>query len=197
MDAGYSQGQNFETLNLGAAGSIVAHAGGINLGQPLGENFTLVEVPGSPTTRITNYTGVTTGANGYAVLPSVQPYRANWVTVDTRNLGAGTEIDNPTQQIIPRRGSVTVARFNAKNGRRVQFELIQPDGSLIPFGASVETIEGQRLAISDPTGRALVLVEAPEGTLKVKSGGRICHAPYALSKTERVAGYEHIKVVCQ
>lgn len=197
VNAGYSQGDTFKSFNAGASGSIVAHAGGINLGQRVGESFTLVEVPGVAGTPVGNYAGVTTGANGYAVLPYAQPYRTNWVKLDSSQMGADVEIANPTQQLIPRRGSVTVARFAVNTGRRVQFELVKADGTPLPFGASVESAEGEQLAIADPSGNALVLVNADQGTLKVKSAAGVCEAAYSLPERTSTQGYDRVKLVCQ
>ena len=197
MNAGYTQGNNFTTFNAGASGSIVAHAGGINLGQSLSESFTLVEVPGVAGVAVGNNAGVTTGANGYAVVPNAQPYRTNWINLDSSQLGADIEIDNTTQQVIPRRGSVTVARFNVKQGRRVQFELVKADGTPMPFGARVENEQGTLLAIADPSGQALVMVESDKGVLKVKSGALVCEAGYVLPERANVQGYDQVKLVCR
>ena len=194
---GYAQGDTFKSLNGTAAGSIVVHAGGINFGQIVGESFTLVEVPGVAGIPVGNNAGVTTGANGYAVVPNSQPYRTNWINLDSSQLGADIEIDNTTQQVIPRRGSVTVARFNIKQGRRVQFELVKADGTSMPFGTRVENAEGTLLAIADPSGQALVLVESDKGILTIKSKGLVCEAGYALPERSNTQGYDQMKLVCR
>jgi outer membrane usher protein len=197
VGAGYAQGDTFKSLNGTAAGSIVVHAGGINFGQTVGESFTLVEVPGVVGIPVGNNAGVTTGANGYAVVPNAQPYRTNWINLDSSQLGSDIEIDNTTQQVIPRRGSVTVARFNIKQGRRVQFELVKADGTPMPFGTRVENAEGTLLAIADPSGQALVLVESDKGTLNIKSGALACEAGYALPERSSTQGYDQMKLVCR
>ena len=197
LGAGYAQGDTFKSVNGTASGSIVAHAGGVNFGQTVGESFTLVEVPGTRGVPVGNNAGVTTGANGYAIVPNAQPYRANWINLDSSQLGADIEIDNTTQQIIPRRGSVTVARFNVKQGRRVQFELVKADGTPMPFGARVENEQGTQLAITDPSGQALVMVESDKGVLKVKSGALMCEAGYVLPERSSMQGYDQIKLVCR
>ncbi|MEF9671612.1 fimbria/pilus outer membrane usher protein [Pseudomonas sp. PCH446] len=120
----------------------MAHGGGINLGQSLGDTFVLAQVPGISGARFNNFSGVETGANGYAVVPYAQPYRANWISLDTRDLGADVEVDNAIAQVVPRRGAVVLATFKASAGRRVQFELSQADGSPIPLGASVQDAAG-------------------------------------------------------
>lgn len=51
----------------------------------------------------------------------------------------------------------------------MQFELVKADGTQYA-GARVENEQGTLLAIADPSGQALVMVESDKGVLKVKSG---------------------------
>jgi outer membrane usher protein len=197
FEAGYSQGRDYDALSLGASGSVLVHGGGINLGQSLGETFALVEVPRVGGARLASFSNVQTAANGYAVLPNAQPYRSNWVSLDTRQLGADVELDNAVSQIVPRRGAMPVVRFKASTGRRVQFELVRSDGSRIPLGASVEDANGKVLAVVDPTGRALVLSELDSGELRVKWAGQSCRAPFALPARDPLRAYERVRVTCQ
>ncbi|MDC6652532.1 fimbria/pilus outer membrane usher protein, partial [Leclercia adecarboxylata] len=150
------------------AGSVVAHAGGINLGQTVGETFALAQVEGVSGVKIGSFSGAKTAGNGYAVVPNAQPYRVNWISLDTRDLGGDIEIDNATQQVVPRSGAVVLARYASKSGRRVQFELFDAQHQSIPFGASLEDRAGKQVAIADPSGKALALVEQDTGTLIIK-----------------------------
>lgn len=196
INLGYSQGRDYDTQNLNVAGSVVAHAGGINLGQPVGETFALAEVPGVSGARISSYSGVETGRNGFAVIPNAQPYRINWISLDTRELGGDIEIDNATQQLVPRRGAVVLARYSAKSGRRVEFELFDAQHNPIPFGAAVEDASGKQLAISDPNGKALTLLEKTQGTLSIKWGKQQCSATYSLPEADPALNYERYRLVC-
>ncbi|NWA01339.1 fimbria/pilus outer membrane usher protein [Pseudomonas gingeri] len=197
FEAGYSHGEDFNSWNIGARGSLVAHGGGVNLGQSLGDTFALVEVPGVRGARFNNFSGVETGRNGYAVLPYAQPYRANWISLDTRDLGADVEVENAIAQVVPRRGSSTLVRFNASAGRRVQFELSLADGSALPLGASVQDADGKQLAVVDPTSRALVLSDREEGTLQVKGSGQSCQFHFRLPPRDPQLAYDRVKGVCQ
>jgi outer membrane usher protein len=196
FEAGYSQGRDYDATSFGAAGSLLVHGGGLNLGQSLGETFALVQVPQVAGARLSNFSHIETAANGFAVLPYAQPYRANWVTLDTRRLGADVELENAIGQVVPRRGAMPVLRFEAKTGRRVQFELVTEDGSRVPLGASVEAADGKSLAVVDPTGRALVLSEQDSGVLQVKWAEHSCQAPYSLPPRDPARAYERIKVSC-
>lgn len=193
---GYSRGSDYDSQNFNVSGSIVAHAGGINLGQTVGETFALVEVPGISGVEVSSYSGVKTGFNGYAVLPNAQPYRVNWVSLDTRNLGGEIELDNATQQLVPRRGSIVRASFEGSKGRRVQFEIFDKDGKAIPFGAALEDSEGKQLALSDPTGKALALITKEQSTIVIKWQGKQCNAPYSLPEKEVNVNYERYQLKC-
>lgn len=196
ISGGYSQGRGYNAQNLSLAGSVVAHAGGINLGQSVGETFALAEVPGVAGVKVGSYSGATTGANGFAVVPNAQPYRVNWITLDTRDLGAEIEIDNATQQVVPRRGAVVVARYIGKTGRRVQFELFDAQGTPLPFGAALEDADGKQVAIADPSGKALALTEIDAATLTIKWSDQQCQAPYSLPERNKTLNYERVRLMC-
>ncbi|MBX8611830.1 fimbrial biogenesis outer membrane usher protein [Pseudomonas cichorii] len=197
FETGYSRGRDYDALTLAASGSLVAHGGGINLGQPLGETFALVQVPEVGGARLKSYSNVETSDNGYAVLPYAQPYRTNWVSLDTRQLGADIELENAISQIVPRRGAIPLVSFKASQGRRVQFELVRADASQIPLGASVEDEQGRSLAIVDPHSQALVLSEKDSGVLQVQWSGQSCRAPFTLPPRNPAHAYERLRVVCQ
>jgi outer membrane usher protein len=197
FEAGYSQGRDYDAFTLGASGSLVAHAGGLNFGQALGETFALVQVPDVGGAKLKSFSNVETAANGYAVLPYAQPYRTNWVSLDTRQLGADIDLENAVTQIVPRRGAMPVVRFKANAGRRVQFELVRSDGSAVPLGASVEDEEGRALAVVDPNSQALVLSERDSGVLVVRWSGQRCQASFTLPPRNAGRAYEQLRAVCQ
>lgn len=196
FDAGYGQGRDYQALSMGAAGSVVAHAGGVNFGQPLGDTFALVQVKGVSGARLSNFSNVETADNGYAILPYAQPYRTNWVNLDTRRLGADIELENAVDQVVPRRGAAPLVSFRTAIGRRVQFELVRADGSGLPMGAAVEDEQGKPLATVDPSGRALVLSERESGELIVKWTDQQCRAAFALPLKEVHRSYDRLKVQC-
>jgi outer membrane usher protein len=196
VSASYSQGRGYNSQSLNLAGSVVGHGGGINLGQTVGETFALAQVEGVSGVSIGSFSGAKTGSNGYAVVPNAQPYRVNWISLDTRDLGTDIEIDNATQQVVPRRGAVVLARYVSKTGRRVQFALFDAKHQPIPFGASVEDSAGKQMAISDPNGKALALVEQDAGTLVIKWGEQQCRASYALGERNKALNYERVELAC-
>lgn len=90
-----------------------------------------------------------------------------------------------------------LARYVSKSGRRVQFELFDASLQSIPFGASLEDAAGKQLAISDPGGMALALVEKDAATLVIKWNGEHCNAPYSLGERNKSLNYERVRLVCE
>jgi outer membrane usher protein len=194
---GYSQGSDYHQSNVNVSGSVVAHAGGITLGQPVGESFALVEVPDVKGVGLTSYSGVQTDGNGYAVMPYTNPYRLNWLSLDTQDLGGSVEIENATQQVVPRRGSIVKATFAALSGRRVQFELSLADGQKIPFGAFVKDEDDKVLGVVDNQSKVLVFGIEDEGLLDINwNNDSQCAAKYKLPKFNQSKSYDRVSIQC-
>ncbi|MNF99961.1 hypothetical protein D3C84_828800 [compost metagenome] len=79
----------------------------------------------------------------------------------------------------------------------MQFELFDAQHQRIPFGASVEDQAGKQLAISDPGGNALALVEKDSATLLIKWNDQQCTTSYALPERNPALNYERVPLVCQ
>lgn len=199
LNAGYSYGNRSSTASVQANGSIVAHQGGVNFGQPVGETFALAQVaPAVPDVRVSSYSGVATGNNGYAIVPNAVPYRANWIAIDGNGLSADIEIEGGMEQVVPRRGAVPLVTFKSEEGRRVQFELTQPDGSPMPFGAIVEGADGTRLGITDTRGRVLTMLEPNQvqGQLRITWEEQECRIGYDLPAKAQGENYQRVALSC-
>ncbi len=134
---GYSYSKDSHRVNYGLQGGIITHSHGITLSQPLGDTVALVEAPGADNARIVNNTGVKTDFRGYAVVPFLSPYRRTSVGLDTTTLGDKVELDESAKDVIPSRGAIVRANFNAHVGYRVMMTLKREDGKPLPFGATV------------------------------------------------------------
>jgi len=158
VNAGLSSGSQYKTANVGIAGSVLAHAGGVQLGQSLGETMALVEVKDTPDVGVNNAPGAFTNAKGYSLVPYVQPYRRNRISLDTSRLDANTDIDSGVSTVIPRRGAVVVARFKARHTEKVLASIALPNGAAVPFGAAVLETSGRRVNAVGPMGQVLLSV---------------------------------------
>ncbi|MEG2466164.1 MAG: fimbria/pilus outer membrane usher protein [Comamonas sp.] len=191
----YSQSGALRHIDASASGSVVAHAGGITFGQPVGETFVLVEVPGVEGVSVNGAISRTNKA-GYAIESYVQPYRYNSIGIDTLTLGADVDVRETSQYVVPRRGAVVKASFDASAGRRVQFVLTTSDGEKLPFGARVEDDAGSVLAVIDHQSRALVFGIKDDGWVTVRWGAGSCSAPYTLPAKDSALTYDQVNVTC-
>lgn len=196
LGASYNRDPDARQASLSAAGSLVVHRGGLTLGQPVGETFGLVEVPRTRGVGVQGWNGVRTNRRGHAVVPYLQPYRMNWVNLDTPTLDADIEIAASAMRLVPTRGAVVKARYEASQGRRVQFELRQPDGQPIPMGAMVHDADGAPLGMVDSLSRVLLFGIAEQGRLDVRWSDARCGIDYTLPAANPELAYERVPLIC-
>ncbi len=114
--------------------------------------------------RIQNYPGIATDPFGYAVVPYLTTYQENRLSVDnTTQLPDNVDLEQTTQFVVPNRGAMVAARFNANIGYRVLVTVSDRNGKPLPFGA---------LASNDDTGQQSIV---DEGGILYLSGYRVNH----------------------
>lgn len=196
VSGNYGQGRDSKHLDLGASGSVVVHGGGVTFGQPVGETFALVEVPNTQGIGVDSSSAVRTDSNGYAVVPFAQPYRYNWINLETSTFGSGIEIAETSGQVVPTRGAVVKRKFEAESGRRIQFDLRLGDGQKLPFGAQAYGEDGRLLGSVDNASRLLVFGVADKGKFNIKWSRGGCDVAYDVPKVNKDLMYEKFESTC-
>jgi outer membrane usher protein len=171
VGAGFTQGSDFRSASINASGAVLLHADGIEMGPYLGETAALVQVPGTPGVGVQNATGSTTNRRGYALVPSLRPYRFNQIVLETEQLGPEVEIDNGTLQVVPRRGAVVKASFAARQVNRLILTVRHASGRPLPFGAQVADAEGKPVGVVGQAGQLLLATGLEPQTLTASWGG--------------------------
>ncbi|TKK37752.1 usher CupC3 [Pseudomonas fluorescens] len=193
----YTQGRDDKHFDLSASGSLLVHGDGITFGQPLGETFGLLEVSQTEGVGVSGWNGIRTDGKGYAVVPYMQPYRYNWVNLDTQTLGADTEIGGASKVLVPTRGAIAKVSYTAQSGRRLQFKLLREQGELVPFGAQGYDEQGKVLGMVDNLSRLLVFGVADTGRLEIRWGDGGCMMDYKLPPANKELAYEVVEGVCR
>ncbi len=200
FEVGAAQGRNYNQINAGLSGGIVVHAGGVTLGQPLGETAALVHAPSAENVRFESHPGVSTDANGYAIVPSLSPYRSNRLAMLTADLGDTVEVKNAAMNLVPTRGAVIQAGFETVVGYRLMLTLTRKDNSVVPFGARIDNEAGEEIGIVGPDGQAFVTGAQQSGTMRIvwgRGAGDSCGVSYSLPEDDRPPPIREVSYVCQ
>ena len=133
--AGYSYDQHSQRVNYGISGGVLAHSDGITLAQPFGETIALVKAPGAASVGVLNQNGVKTDYRGYTVVSNMSPFRKNDISFDTASMPDNVELELTTKTVVPTRGAVVRAVYQASVGQRLLLNLKRSNGEPVPFGA--------------------------------------------------------------
>lgn len=185
--AGYGYDAHTHNYNYNLEGSIMAHSGGITLGQPLNEsNNILVHTPDAADVMIINGTNIHTDKFGYAIVPGSASYRMTNITLDTRGLNEKIDILESQKQAIPTKGAIAYVEFPTRIGNRVLMTLLYKNKPL-PFGAIVtlenDTAKEPLSSVVGDDGQVWLTGLQEKGALSVQWGGSAaekCRAPYDL-----------------
>ncbi|MBR8207448.1 fimbrial biogenesis outer membrane usher protein [Burkholderia cenocepacia] len=197
LTSNYTQSGHGKHVDVGAAGSIVAHSGGITLGQTVGETFAIAEVPGVRGARFSSSSSISTDRRGYAIVPYAQPYRYNWLNIDTESLGFDTDLTDNSKSVVPTRGAIVKARFTAETGRRIQFDVTGSNGDKVPFGATAYDENDKVLGMVDNASRVLVFGVKDQGRLSIRWSEGSCEGNYALPERKKSLAYERVAMSCK
>ncbi|MBA0098757.1 fimbria/pilus outer membrane usher protein [Stenotrophomonas indicatrix] len=168
LSAGYSQSSGNRSISLGASGGVLLHQGGVTFAQQLGDTIAIVEVPNAAGAGIGNSAGVKTNAKGFAVVPYLQPYRRNEVTVDPMGLPMDVELKQASAMAVPTAGAVVKVLVPTESGRNALIEARQSDGTPLPFGLDVYNEAGVVVGVVGQASRLWVRGIDVHGQLTVR-----------------------------
>ncbi|WP_320727297.1 fimbrial biogenesis usher protein [Enterobacter sp. 118C5] len=195
----YSDNGHARQLTYGISGGVVAHRHGITFSQPLGETNVLIEAPGANRVNVDNVTGVKTDWRGYAIVPFATNYRKNRMALDTTTLGDKVDLDNAVVDVVPTKGALVRAKFDARVGIRALLTLLH-NNEPVPFGATVTRDDEGTGSIVGDDGQVYLSGLALKGALKVQWGegrDKNCTVTYTLPEDAESAPLTQAKVICR
>jgi len=204
FNASYGSGSGYSQSSFSASGAVVAHPGGITLGQPMGDTVGIIYVPGAKGARLTSAPGVRIDHSGYALLPYLTPYNLNTVTIDPKGLPLDVQLDATSTQVAPHAGAVVMLKFKTKQGRTVVLEVHLKNGDALPFGAEVFDEEGVSLGMAGQAGKILARGVKQAGQLTAQwqddqGTSHACSFPYRLPEQangKSMTSYQAIDATC-
>lgn len=158
-----SQSGQFSHLSVGANGALVAHEGGVTFAGMAGETMALVVAPGASGARVSDTLEAVVDARGYAVVPSLAPYRENVVELDPKGLPLDVEFENTRQVVAPRAGAIVRLNYSVKKTATMYLKIKKHDGGFVPFGAAVFDADGTEVGVVGQAGQAVARKVGPMG----------------------------------
>lgn len=167
LNAGYNYDDDTRQTSYGISGGIVAHSHGITLSQPLSTSFALIDTNGASGARIKNIPGLKTDWRGYAVVPYLTPYTENRISLDTTTLPENVDVKNNSELVIPNKGAMVTAHFDAHIGVRAIIKLVRPGNIPVPFGATAVSEDQTLENIVDDGGIVYLTGIRPDELMKL------------------------------
>lgn len=162
-----SLNKDSKQFSIGVAGSAIASKHGIFFGQNLGESAAIIEAPDAEGAEVMPGIGVKIDKSGYALLPSLSPYKLNDVQLQTGTMSEGVELQGSSNQAVPRSGAVVYVNFKTTKGLPILLKMALPNGNVPAFGTDVLDEEGNMVGNIGQNGKLLARVKKDKGTLYI------------------------------
>lgn len=202
VDGSYAYSRRYQQMGAGVSGGLLLHSGGATLTQPLQNTFMLIEAKDAKGVRLENQPGVTIDHFGYAVVPSANPYRLNYVALRTSDFGAELDVPVASKQVVPMEKAIVKVAFDTFKGVSLLIHTRLASGDYPAIGASVFNAEGRNSGTVGLNGDVYVSGVKPGETLSVKWGekaGQMCilPIPQSMGNQQTSRGYQDITLQCQ
>ncbi|MRT47431.1 outer membrane usher protein [Raoultella sp. BIGb0399] len=186
LSATASKGRHYISTSLGLNGTLVAHSGGLSATSYTSDTFAIVEAKGAEGAGISSLPGIRVDSRGYALVPNLNPYQFNDVSVDLKGAADGVELSTTRQKVAPYSGAVVKLEYGVRQGNTLILNLTQHNGQPVPFGAQATDSEGTLAGYVGQAGQLYALVGPLQGNITLKWGeGRSeqCQVDYRIPES--------------
>ncbi len=202
VNGSYGTGKGYRSMAAGMSGTVIGHSGGVTLTPYTSETYALVEAKGAEGSGVSSYQNVTIDSRGYALVPYLNAYQLNDVSIDPKGSSANVELDNTRQRVVPHAGAVVKVKYETKKGTPILIDATYLGEPLI-FGAEVFDSKDNSVGSVGQGGQVHARVAQDKGQLTVKWGeGRAmqCSLGYRLipqAKSNAQNAIQQFNSVCQ
>ena len=198
LSASYSE--NSWQASASAQGAAVLHSGGVTFGPYLGDTFALIEAPGAQGAKVSSVYGSKINKAGYALVPSLTPYRYNSISLNPEGMSADIDLEMGEQKIVPLAGASIKVKFKTNQGQALIIQAKFADGSGLPLGADVTDAAGNIVAVVGQNSQIYLRAEQPKAILNIVWGedpSERCTVEYDLKQANILNSIAKITQTCQ
>lgn len=169
------------SATLEASGSLVTMGGALAAARNVGGGFALVSTGGVGNVPVLHENRVigATNAAGYMLIPNLNPYSGNRVSIDTSALPVDARVDRTEATVVPRRLSGTLASFPVQRYRAASVLLRDAQGQPLPLGTPVRHLESGAATIVGYDGIAFIDGLLEDNHLEAGAGSTLCQARFS------------------
>ena len=142
MQSFAGQGNSYRLEATGGGGIL---GGTAFLSRTINDSFALIQVPGLAGVQIYSNNNLIgrTNSGGNLIVPQLQPYQHNVISINQRDLPLDAEVPTLDMPLVPSYLSGSVLKFNIQVVRSATLTLDQENGKPVPSGATLQ-IRGQK-----------------------------------------------------
>lgn len=136
------QGNSYRLEATGGGGIL---GGTAFLSRTISDSFALIQVRGLAGVQVYSNNNLIgrTNSGGNLIVPQLQPYQHNVISINQRDLPLDAEVPTLDMPLVPSYLSGSVLKFNIQVVRSATFTLDQENGKPVPSGATLQ-IRGQK-----------------------------------------------------
>jgi outer membrane usher protein len=183
LTASVQESAGSSLFSLDGSGSLVWMDGHLEAARRIGEGFALVStegVPGVPVRHENREIGLT-DKQGYFLVPDLDAYRHNKVSINSLNLPANVQVSITDQAVVPQSRAGVVVRFPIQRYQAASVILWDEHGNPLPAGLRVRHMQSGGETLVGYDGITFVEHLAALNRLQVEGDRLHCQVtfPYA------------------
>ena len=152
---GWSDHQN--QYGFSARGALVAHPYGVTATNNLSDTFTIIHADDAKGADIVNAWGAKIDRFGNAIYPNISPYEVNQVALDVKKLPFDISLNANQADVIPRRYSSTLVKFDTKKTSNVLLNVhVLGNEKQIPIGIQATNAAGDVIGMFGQSNQLFV-----------------------------------------
>ncbi|RKP52726.1 fimbrial biogenesis outer membrane usher protein [Trinickia fusca] len=168
----------YGTVDL--SGALVLMDGNAQLSRRIDDGFALVVtngVAGIPVLHENRVIG-TTDSSGHFLVPDLNSYQSNQISINSSNLPADAQIAATSANVVPQAQSGVLAHFGVTRYSAASIILHGPNGAVLPPGSRVHHVESGKDTITGYDGLTFIDELHPDNHLVIDSGTLHCSVQF-------------------
>ena len=184
MSARTQNSRSGNVSSLGAAGALVLMDGHLEAARQVGNGYALVSTGGVaniPVLHENRQIGVT-GGSGYLLVPNLNPYGSNQISIATDELGVDVRVPVTNINVVPRQLAGVLAAFPIGRYSAATVIVQDADGKPLAMGSPALHVQSGKRTVVGFDGIAFIDDLLEQNQLQIGEGDSACTVHFAYAR---------------